>query len=112
MREAARRILSGAGYQVAAAANGPDAIDAANSHAGSFALLLTDVNMPVMSGREVAERIRAICPDINVIFMSGYTAGAVGSAHGIDPGVTLIEKPFDPPALLETIRRVLDGTNR
>jgi PAS domain S-box-containing protein len=109
MREAARRILTAGGYQVVAAANGPEAIEAAGGHDGALALLLTDVNMPVMPGREVAERIKAISPDIEVVFMSGYTAGMVGSTKGVDPGVVLIEKPFDPPVLLETIRRVLDG---
>jgi len=108
MREAARRILAREGYVVVAAADGPEAIERAGGHDGPIDVLLTDVNMPGMAGTEVARRIQEARPATKVIYMSGYTAGAVDLTKGLAPGLILIEKPFDPSQLLETVRAVLD----
>jgi CheY-like chemotaxis protein len=109
MREAARRILARQGYIVLTAVDGAEAIERAEGYGAPIHALLTDVNMPAMAGPEVARRILQARPATKVIYMSGYTAGAVDLAKGLEPGVTLIEKPFDPSQLLETLRAVLDG---
>jgi CheY-like chemotaxis protein len=109
MRDVATRILTRHGYQVIAAASGPDAIEAAARHTGEIQLLLTDVVMPKMLGKEVAERIVASRPAIRVLFMSGYAQPVLGSKGTLEPGVTLLEKPFSKVLLLSTVRAVLDA---
>jgi hypothetical protein len=69
--------------------------------------LLTDVVMPGMQGKEVAERVRKILPDIAVLFMSGYTQGLLGAQGVLEPGINLIEKPFNEASLLKKVREVL-----
>lgn len=90
------------------AANGPEAIDIVRDHPGKIHLLVTDVMMPQMLGKEVAERIRQIRPDTEVLFMSAY-AGPVLTAQGrIEPDVALVGKPFSEADLLSMAGRVLD----
>jgi signal transduction histidine kinase len=109
LREAASRILTCAGYRVIAAASGPEAIEIARRHQGTIHLLVTDVVMPHMLGKEVAERIKGIVPDINVLFMSGYTGPVLASQGRLDPGVALVQKPFSEAGLLAMAGQVLDG---
>jgi YesN/AraC family two-component response regulator len=70
-------------------------------------VLLTDVVMPKMLGREVADRISAAVPRVRVVFMSGYTEGLLSAQGALEPGVNLIEKPFSKTALLTKLREVL-----
>ena len=108
MREVTRRILTRNGYTVITAEGGQEALTLAAEHAGDIHLLVTDVVMPQMLGKEVAERVLAIRPDIRVLFMSGYAHPVLASKGTLDPGVTLIEKPFTEAALLAKARKVLE----
>jgi CheY-like chemotaxis protein len=107
MREVTRRMLERSGYQVLAAANGHEAVDMVTSRPGQVDVLLTDVVMPKMLGREVADRISAAVPRVRVVFMSGYTEGLLNAQGALEPGVNLIEKPFSKTALLTKLREVL-----
>ena len=107
LREVTERILSRAGYQVLTAEGGAEAIHIAQTHPSPIHLLLTDVIMPKMMGNEVATRIHDIRPQTPVLYMSGY-AQPVLTEHGtLQPGVTIIEKPFTSRELLDRISTVL-----
>jgi len=109
LREVTRRLLSRNGYQVLAAAGGQGALDLLASHRGLIDVLLTDVVMPRMQGREVAERVRALQPGARVLYMSGYTQGLLGEQGVLEPGVQLIEKPFTERGLLVRMNEVLSA---
>ncbi|HEX6132631.1 MAG TPA: PAS domain S-box protein [Longimicrobiales bacterium] len=107
VRDLATRILQRRGYKVIAAADGNEAIEAAERAHGRIHLLLTDVIMPGLNGQDVAERVRALRPDVRVLFMSGYNEEAV-LRHGVlAAGSAFIEKPFSPSALLDRVRAIL-----
>ncbi len=110
--DAVRRIvkiaLESTGYRVVEARSGPEALEAARVNAGGFRAVVTDVVMPGMSGRELAERLRRDRPDLKVLYMSGYTDDAV-MRHGIvESGVAFLQKPFSPLALARKVRDLLD----
>jgi PAS domain S-box-containing protein len=107
LREVTRRILARNGYQVITAASGPDAIDIAAGQPGGIAVLVTDVVMPQMFGKETAERIRAICPALKVLYMSGYTHGVLDTQGVLGEDINLIEKPFTEASLLAKLREVI-----
>jgi hypothetical protein len=107
LREVARRILVRNGHTVLTAANGTDALAMAETHQGEIHLLLTDVVMPQMLGKEVAERIHAIRPSIRVLYMSGYAQPVLASQGTLDAGVILLSKPFSETSLMTKIREVL-----
>ena len=109
MREVTRRILSRSGYNVLAAASGREAIEIAASQAGDIDVLLTDVVMPRMLGKEAAERIRALRPGVKVLFMSGYTQGVLDSRGVVEADVSLIQKPFSAAQLLAVLRQIIAG---
>jgi signal transduction histidine kinase/CheY-like chemotaxis protein len=109
LREVTRRIFTRNGYQVITAADGPEALRIARSHPGEIHLLVTDVVMPHMLGKEVAENIRLIKPEIEVVFMSGYARPVLASQGRLDPGVALVEKPFSEAHLLAVAGQVLNG---
>lgn len=88
MREVTRRILSRSGYTVIAPATGHEAIEIAASHTGDIDVLLTDVVMPQMLGKEAAERIRALRPGVTVLFMSGYAQAVLDSQGWWKPAST------------------------
>jgi len=108
LREVARRILARNGYVVMTCANGPDAIEEVRGFDGTIDLLLSDVIMPKMLGKEVAQKIRALRPDIPVLFMSGYAQPVLGSTLG--ENYALLEKPFTEQQLLVEVRNVLEAS--
>jgi two-component system cell cycle sensor histidine kinase/response regulator CckA len=109
LRSLLREILSGAGYRVLEAAQPEDAIAASSAHPGALDVLLTDVIMPTMSGREVADAVCAARPAVKVLYMSGYTNDVLGRHHALDPGIDLLEKPFSAYSVLSRLRAVLDA---
>jgi len=111
LREVTRRILARNGYHVLTAYNGPEALKTAEHATDPIHLLLTDVIMPHMLGKELATKIRDLDPGIRVLYMSGYAQPVLASQGTLDPGVILVEKPFSEPALLDRVRTVLDTPN-
>jgi signal transduction histidine kinase/CheY-like chemotaxis protein len=109
LREVTKRILTRNGYQVIVAASGPEALAIADGHPGEIHLLVTDVIMPHMLGKEVAEKMRLIKPEIEVIFMSGYARPVLACQGRLDPGVALVEKPFSEADLLAMVGQILNG---
>ena len=109
VRAAARQILERYGYSVLEAPSAQAALDVAARHAGLIHLLLTDVVMPEMSGRRLADRFSGLRPDARVLYMSGYTDDAV-VRHGVqDESMAFLQKPFTPQTLARKVRQVLDG---
>lgn len=109
LRQLARQYLETQGYRILEAADGAAALQIANGHKGAIHLLLTDVVMPGMNGREMAEKIVAQRPDVRVLFMSGYTENVIGHDGLLDAGVNLLQKPFTLPTLKEKVRELLDS---
>jgi signal transduction histidine kinase/ActR/RegA family two-component response regulator len=109
LRDVTERIFTRSGYRVLTAANGADAIALTAHHDGVIHLLLTDVVMPSMLGKEVAVRIRQMRPDIEVLFMSGYAQPVLASQGKLDGDVHLVGKPFTAAAIIEAAGRLLDG---
>ena len=109
LREVTRRILARNGYQVITAATGPEALDIARGHQGEIHLLVTDVVMPHMLGKEVAEQVLMIKPGAEVLYMSGYARPVLASQGRLEPGVALVEKPFSEAELLAKAGKVLNA---
>jgi PAS domain S-box-containing protein len=107
LREVTRRVLARNGYEVLVASNGYQAINLATASAQRLDVLLTDVVMPGMQGKEVAERVRRLRPEVRVLYMSGYTHGLLGVQGVLEPGVHLIEKPFSETSLLAKLHVIL-----
>ncbi|CAA9339559.1 MAG: Sensory box histidine kinase/response regulator [uncultured Gemmatimonadetes bacterium] len=110
VRRLARRVLSRAGYEVLEAPDGHEALTAAAAHPGPIHLVVTDVVMPGMSGREVAERMAAARPEAEVLYTSGYTDDAIVHHGVLDDGMAFLQKPFDPSTLLRAVRGALNRT--
>jgi PAS domain S-box-containing protein len=106
LREIVDRILTGQGYHVMVASNGPAAIEMASDYAGHIDLLLTDVIMPRMQGNELAPQLVASRPDLRVLYMSGFAQPAFGAAFA--PDLAMLDKPFNEPTLLARVRQTLD----
>jgi nitrogen-specific signal transduction histidine kinase/ActR/RegA family two-component response regulator len=109
VRQFVRRVLEWQGYAVLEAAHGPDALRVAAEHGGRIDLVLTDVVMPGMSGRALAEALTASRPGLRVLFMSGYTDDEILRRGLGTTGVALLEKPFTAEALRDAVRRELDA---
>ncbi len=110
LRYLARQFLEKQGYKVIEAADGAVAMQIAVAHEGVIHLLLTDVIMPGMNGRELAQRISEIRPQTKVLYMSGYTENVIGHNGTLDAGVRLLQKPFTLRDLKSKVREVLDST--
>jgi PAS domain S-box-containing protein len=108
MREVTRRILDRNGYTVLLAASGAEAVRLAERHPGDIDVLLTDVVMPQMLGKEVAERVTELRPEARVLYMSGYAHPVLTSQGTLDEGVVLVEKPFTEATLLARVRQVIE----
>jgi two-component system cell cycle sensor histidine kinase/response regulator CckA len=109
VRRLARELLTGNGYKVLEAANGREALLLSEGHRGEIHLLLTDVVMPKMSGRELGERIRLQRPGLRVLYMSGYTDDAILRRGVLEGGIPFLQKPFTPEAFARKVREVLDS---
>jgi CheY-like chemotaxis protein len=109
LRGLVREILEFHGYAVLAAANAGEAILLCERHPAPIQLLLTDVVMPLRGGRELAERLRRLRPDLRVLSMSGYTQDTVASRGVLEPGIRLLRRPVSPEALTRAVREALDG---
>jgi two-component system, cell cycle sensor histidine kinase and response regulator CckA len=107
VRDLAREYLEMSNYTVIVAADGHTALELASMHAGPIDLLMTDVVMPGIGGRELAERIRRLRPGIKVLFMSGYTEHAVNQQGALGEDVVLLQKPFTLPVLASKLREIL-----
>jgi PAS domain S-box-containing protein len=109
LRRLARQYLENQGYTILEAEDGAAALQIVDGHKGTIDLLLTDVIMPGMNGRELAAHITQLVPAIRVLYMSGYTENAVGHDGMLDAGINLLQKPFSLPALKDRVREVLDS---
>ena len=107
LRTPIREILERQGYSVLEASNGEEALAVARQYPGPIHLLLSDIVMPEMNGRELAGQLSRIRPEIKVLFMSGYTQNAIVHHGVLEEGLAFLEKPFTPEALAVKIRQVL-----
>jgi DNA-binding response OmpR family regulator len=109
VRARACEVRATYGYEVLQARTPAEALLIAERHSGPIHLLLTDVIMPGMSGRILAERLAPLRPEMNVLYMSGYTDEAIVHHGTLDAGTPFIRKPFTPDALAAGVRRLLDA---
>jgi two-component system, cell cycle sensor histidine kinase and response regulator CckA len=112
VRTLSHRILASTGYKVLEARNGGEALAICESYRDPIHALVTDVVMPVMSGKDLADRLVRLRPAIKVLFLSGYTSGALGDHGVLADGVAFLQKPFSPDALKRRVREVLDERAR
>jgi CheY-like chemotaxis protein len=104
----AKRVLSDLGYTVLTASDGHEALGVLERHVGDVQLLITDVVMPKMSGRELAGRVTALRPGIRVLYSSGYAADAIGEDGVVGDDINFLAKPYVPSTLAAAVRDVLD----
>jgi PAS domain S-box-containing protein len=109
LRRLARQNLETQGYKILEAEDGAAALQIVDGYAGAIDLLLTDIIMPGVNGRELAEHVTQLLPNVRVLYMSGYTENAVGHDGTLDAGINLLQKPFSLPALKDRVREVLDS---
>ena len=109
VREIGVETLRELGYKVYPAANGPEALLFATTFKGTIDILVTDVIMPQMSGKELADHVRKIRPQTKLLYTSGYTESII-SEHGVlESGISLLQKPYSPRTLAKRVRDILDG---
>jgi two-component system cell cycle sensor histidine kinase/response regulator CckA len=107
VRHVVQRMLTLKGYSVLTAQDGQEALDITRAHAGPIHLLLTDVAMPVMGGRELAERLAPMYPEMRVLFMSGHTEDGMVRRGVRESVINFIQKPFRADQLLYKVRKLL-----
>jgi CheY-like chemotaxis protein len=110
LRRFAHRALTAQGYTVLEAASGTDALELGRSHAGPIHLLLTDVGIPGLDGRSLAQALTVERPELRVLFMSGYADKAIVHHGVVDPDVAYLAKPFTTEAIARKVREVLDAS--
>ena len=103
-------MLERLGYTVLTASTPGDALRQAETHAGEIQLLITDVIMPEMNGRDLAERILSLRPDLKCLFMSGYTANVIAHHGVLDEGVDFLQKPYYMKDFAVKIRQIITST--
>ncbi len=108
IRELLSEILTSLGYTVLMAMDGEQAIRCSEDHKGKIQLLLTDVVMPKLNGKEVALRLHPVRPEMKVLYMSGYTNHSIVSRGVLDAGIEFLEKPLSPTSVAAKVREVLD----
>ena len=108
VRILARHLMKEAGYDVISASCGTEALDLAGDVEGPIHLLVTDVVMPDMNGKKLAETLSGRCPDMKVLYISGYAADVISHRGVLDEGVEFLEKPFSRKELLQRMRQVLE----
>jgi signal transduction histidine kinase len=109
LRALTEEILSSAGYKVLVAEDGDSALSLARDYSGSIQLLLTDIILPKMSGQEIATRLAALRPEIEVLFTSGYNRDATAHIGALDPRANFIQKPWSPQGLCEEVHALLNA---
>jgi two-component system cell cycle sensor histidine kinase/response regulator CckA len=107
--ELARESLEQLGYTVLTARSPEEALRKAEKHAGPIQLLITDVVMPQMNGRQLSERLSAVRSGLKCLYMSGYTADVIAHRGVLEQGVRFIAKPFSLTTLAGKVREVLDS---
>ena len=112
VRSLLRRILEGLGHRVLSARDGAEALEIEAAHAGPIDLLVSDVIMPNMRGREIAERMGVARPGIGVLFVSGYPRDDIVRDGVLDPGVNFLQKPFDKGELVARVNELLNDGER
>src|SRR5262249_59367728 len=108
VRELAREYLEMSNYTVLVAENGHTALELAALHAGPIHLLMTDVVMPGVGGRELAERVAQLRPEVKVLYMSGYTEQAFNQQGLLGSDAVLLQKPFTLATLASKLREILE----
>jgi CheY-like chemotaxis protein len=111
MRKLASEILKRASYRTLVAADAAEALQICAAHTEPIELLLSDVLMPGMNGRELADRARALRPEMKVLLMSGHTEDVLAEQGAHDPSLSFIQKPITPRALTAKVKEVLAGTS-
>jgi CheY-like chemotaxis protein len=109
VRALVRGVLHAKGYTVLEASQGEEALEILEQHKGPVHLLVTDVVMPLMGGGELAKRVTSQRPEMKVLYMSGYTDGAIVHQGVLDSGMAFLQKPFTPDALASKVREALDA---
>ena len=108
LKKLAQKFLEAAGFQVLSAGSGEEALEVAARYGGTFDLLLTDVVMPGINGRVLAEQLLPRQPGMRVLYMSGYTDSFIAGHGVLEPGTHLLHKPFTDEVLIRKVREVLD----
>jgi CheY-like chemotaxis protein len=109
VRSLVARVLRDRGYTVLEASNGQEALDAAQKYEGEILLLITDIIMPGMNGKDLAAQLQSIRPDIRTLYVSGYTENAIVHRGILDSEVDFLQKPFTTRNLARKVREVLDS---
>jgi CheY-like chemotaxis protein len=112
VRRLARRFLEAGGYRTIEAANAAEALAICETRGEEVQVLVTDLIMPGMNGRELADRIRANWPDVRVVFMSGYAAESLGRSFAVDPSIPFLQKPFTRDELVAGVQTALQALGR